>query len=398
MGKRGIVTVVTRNYLAYAKTLMRQCAIHEPGVDRFVVIVDRLPEGATAGRLDAEVMFGEELGIDRWPRHSFQYTPFELACALKPHAIERLMTRWGYQDVVYLDSDMGLYGPLSPVWKALENDSIVLTPHLLRPLPEDGLRPHESVFTSFGAYNAGFFGVRDTSVGRSCLNWWKSMLEKHCIVDRPAGLFVDQRWLCLVPGMFSDVRVLRHAGMNAGHWTLSQASWEEGSTGESSTSDVFISGDPLVLFHFSGMTPHAPTGYLGQENRVRIDEIPCLKRLVDRFHRDALSAGLSECALWGCQMDRLSDGTPIKPAWREAIRREEPAFADVVNPFDVASQRSLPSRYRAIEAVAHDWRTDWRMEWERKQIVPESFRRLVRHFRNMVQALTRSFGGTDGRD
>jgi hypothetical protein len=395
MSRRGIVTIVTRNYLAYAKALMRQCERHEPRVDRFVVIVDRLPEGATADGLDAQVMFGDELGIDRWQRYSFQYTPFELVCALKPHAIECLMTRWGYQEVVYLDSDMGLYGPLSPAWKALENDSIVLTPHLLRPLPEDGLRPHESLFTSAGAFNAGFFGVRDTSVGRSCLSWWKSMLRKHCIVDQPAGLFVDQRWLCLVPGMFSDVRVLRHAGMNAGHWTLSQATLEEGSTGEISTSGVSVSGEPLVLFHFSGMTPHDPAGYLRHENRVRIDEIPCLKSLVDRFHGDVLSEGLSECVPWGCQMDRLSDGTPIKAAWREAIRREEPAFADVVNPFDVASQSNVPSRYRAIEAVAHDWRTDWRMEWERKQVVPERFRRLGYRFRNMVQALTRSFDGTD---
>ena len=378
MSKRAIVTIVTRNYLAYAKALMRQCELHEPGADRFVVVADRLPAGEVADVPNAHIVYGDELGVERWLRYSFQYTPFELVCALKPHAVFMLMSSRGYQEIVYLDGDMGVYGPLSPMWQALEKDSLVLTPHLLRPMPECASHPYEIMYTLAGTFNAGCFAVRDTDTGRAFINWWIAILRKHCIVDQPNGIFVDQRWLCLVPGLFPGVCILRHPGVNAGHWTLGQASWEGRLTGAASTSNVYVDGEPLVLFHFSGMTPHKPLEYLTHQNRISVDEVPAVKLLVDGFHRDVHVAGYSAYVAWGCRMERLSDGTPIKPAWREAIRRDEATFADVEDPFDVASQPELLSRYRAIEAVSHAWRAEWLREWERNRGVAGMLRRLWR--------------------
>ncbi|MFM8892167.1 MAG: hypothetical protein ACKOTB_11220 [Planctomycetia bacterium] len=367
MSRRAIVTVVTRNYLAFARALMRQCAVHEPDAGRFVVVADRLPLGEVADVPDAEVIFGDELGIDGWSRYAFQYTPFELTCALKPHAFRFLMSHRGADAVVYLDADMGLYGPLAPVWEALEKDSIVLTPHLHRPMPDGGLQPYESLFAFSGTFNGGFCAVRDTGVGRSFTGWWASMLRKFCIDDLRAGVFVDQRWLCLVPGLFPDVCVLRHAGVNAGHWSLVQCAWECRSTGAVSTSDAWVDGDPLLLFHFSLMTPRNPAGYLEAQNRVRVEDIPCLQRLVEGFQRDVRAAGFAECMAWGCGTEKLDDGTPIRRAWREAIRRDEPAFADVANPFAVSADVGLRARYRAVESIAHTWRSEWQVTWERER-------------------------------
>jgi hypothetical protein len=394
MGTRAIVTVVTRNYLAYAKALMRLCERHEPGVDRFVVIADRLPAGESADVPHTEIIYGDELGIERWARYSFQYTPFELVCALKPHAVDHLIARRGYQEVVYLDGDMALYGPLTPAWRALEKDSIVLTPHLLRPMPEGSPQPYESLYAYAGTFNAGFFAVRDTDTGRSFTSWWKAMLRKHCIVDLSHGVYVDQRWLCLVPGLFPEVCILRHPGLNAGHWTLLQATWECLPTGAASTSNVTVDGAPLVLLHFSGMTPHKPCEYLAYQNRVSIDDIPGLKRLVEGFHRDVHAAGYGECVAWGCRMEKLSDGTPVNRAWREAIRRDEAAFADVEDPFDVASRPDLVSRYRAIERIAHAWRPEWQREWERNRRMSARLRRLWHRGKGAVRACMRL---TDGR-
>ena len=396
MGNRAIVTIVTRNYLAYARALMRQCEIHEPGADRFVVIVDRLPAGEVADVPNSDIIYGDELGIERWPRYAFQYTPFELACALKPHVVDRLIRDRGYQQVVYLDGDMRLYGPLSPVWRALEKDSIVLTPHLLRPLPDNGVRPYESLYLLSGTFNGGFFAVRDTDIGRSFTNWWKAMLRKHCIVDLPQGMYVDQQWLCLVPGLFPETCILRHPGLNAGHWTLLQSTWECRSTGAASTSDVYVDGDPAVLFHFSGMTPANPEAYRDYQNRISIDEIPCLKSLVDDFHRDVRAAGYSECVAWGCRMERLSDGTPVKREWREAIRRDEAEFADVEDPFDVASQPDLLSRYRAVESVAHTWREEWLKNWDGTLRIPARLCRLWYRASAMARACMRLPGGRAG--
>lgn len=392
MNRRAIVTVVTRNYLAYAKALMRQCEAHEPRADRFVVVADRLPAGEVADVPNATIVYGDELGIERWPRYSFQYTPFELACALKPHAVRALMSSSGYREIVYLDSDMGLYGPLSPVWKVLEKDSIVLTPHLLRPMPEGGAQPYETLFAYLGTFNAGFIAVRDTDTGRAFVNWWMAMLRKDCIVDPPRGVYVDQRWLCLVPGLFPGVCILRHAGVNAGHWTLLQSAWEDRPTKAFSASNVYVDGAPLMLFHFSGMTPHRPHAYMVNQNRICVDDIPGVKRLVEEFHRDVHAAGYSECVAWGCRMERLSDGTPINPVWREAIRRDEVSFADVQDPFDVTSQPGLLSRYRGIEAAAHAWRGGGLRAWEGNRGVLATLRRLWHRGGSEVLACMRRLG------
>jgi hypothetical protein len=383
MSERAIVTIVTVRYLAYARALLHGCEMHEPSADRFVVVVDRPPEDVATEVQGAEIIRAEDLGIRAWRRYAFQYRPFELCCALKPHAIHHLLTERGYREVAYLDSDMALYGPLTPVWQALGEASIILTPHLTRPLPVSGALPYESLYTLSGTFNGGFVCVRDTCSGRAFVVWWREMLRKHCIVDHPAGIFVDQRWLCLVPGMFAGVKVLRHAGVNAGHWTMVQATWEQRPTGTAASSDVHVDGDPLLLFHFGAMTVQDPHAYRTLQNRIRVEDIPCLKRLVDAFHREVHAAGWEECNAWGCELERLCDGTPIQPAWREAIRRDEAPFGDVDDPFDVASHPDLLARFRAIEAHAHEWREEWRAAWERTQRTRERDRQVSQRARRL---------------
>lgn len=287
---------------------------------------------------------------------------------------------------------MGLYGPLHPVWGAFERHAVLLTPHLLRPLPDDGLRPNESLFMEAGPFNAGFIGVRDAPVGRAFVGWWKRMLEKNCVDDPPAGLFVDQKWLCLVPGMFPDVGLLRHAGINAGHWTLAHAAVSCRPTGTFSTADVCVDDDPLVLFHFSNMTPRRPTEYRAVLTRARVEEIPCLQALVERFHHDLRASGYDECAAWGCATDTLSDGTPIERAWREAIRRDEPGCADVEDPFDVAARPELKARYRAVESTAHQWRYDWLLAWHRERVSRSLLHRASLRLRDAARLIARAVG------
>jgi hypothetical protein len=388
---RAVVTIVTRNYLAYARVLMRQCRRHDPAVDRFVVVIDRPPDGTSADVADAEVIYGDELGVENWPRYAFQYTPFELSCALKPFAVDRLFAKHGYDAIVYLDGDMGLYRPLDPAWQALESCSVALTAHLLRPLPDDGLRPHESVFSHVGAYNAGFVGVRNDAAGRGFVTWWRSMLAKHCIVDLAAGYFVDQRWLCLAPGLFPGVHVLRHFGVNAGHWTLSQAAFRPQTPEDPSRPDVYVDDDPLVLFHFSGMTPLKPADYLANQNRTSLARIPCLERLVEHYHRDLAAAGLADCAAWGCGMERLRDGTPVDRTWREAIRREEPDFADVADPFDTDARPDLVARFRKIEVRGQMWRRDWQVAALKGRGVTGKVRLAAHRVRDTTRAIRAFF-------
>ena len=95
-------------------------------------------------------------------------------------------------------------------------------------------------------------------------------------------------------------------------------------------------------------------------------------------------------------MERLSDGTPVKREWREAIRRDEAEFADVEDPFDVASQPDLLSRYRAVESVAHTWREEWLKNWDGTLRIPARLCRLWYRASAMARACMRLPGGRAG--
>ncbi|MDZ4848991.1 MAG: hypothetical protein SGI77_06835 [Pirellulaceae bacterium] len=387
MAKRAFVTVVTRNYTAYAKVVMDSVGLFHPEDDRWVCFADELPTSWNHGFDWATPILGSELGIENWDRYSFQYTPFELACALKPHAMEYLADQ-GYEEIIYIDSDMQLFGRLSEAFDALEDYSIVLTPHLTLPLPLDGKRPDETAFLNSGAYNAGFVGIRSDSEGRRFLRWWKTMLRKHCIVDIAGSLFVDQKWLDLVPGLFQSVFLLRHPGYNAGHWSLSQFSISEVPLSDASQSRVAMDGKPLILFHFSGLTPDKPCDYLKHQTRTHLDDAPSLKCLVANYHRALAESSLAECMALGTAWDMLDDRTPIRPAWREAIRRDHRKLCHIDKPYESLLYPGLVDLWRSIESDSVHWRRDWEIQVaESKGLhghlrrTNETLKKLIKRFR-----------------
>src|SRR5207302_11017910 len=99
--------------------------------------------------------------------------------------------------------------PLDQVKNALDSAPIVLTPHVLSPIPRDGLKPSEQDMLISGAYNLGFLAIREAPETREFLGWWDERLRDDCRVDVPNGLFVDQKWVDLVPSFFPSAMALR---------------------------------------------------------------------------------------------------------------------------------------------------------------------------------------------
>ncbi|MEY4567830.1 MAG: hypothetical protein RLY14_2800, partial [Planctomycetota bacterium] len=112
------------------------------------------------------------------------------------------------------------------------------------------------------------------------------------------------------------------------------------------------------------------------------------------FHQDVHQAGLAECTKWGSAFDVLSDGTPIHPGWREAIRRDVSQFAAITNPFDVHSHSKLKSMFHDIEKKSYKWRRDWRLKWQKDQgvkgVVRKSTSRIRDSFR-VFRAFLKAF-------
>jgi len=118
----------------------------------------------------------EKLGVTDFEDMRRRYTLLELCCALKPWFALYLFKHYLPDHIIYFDTDILLFGALADVENELAENSVLLTPHLLSALPEDGKKPNMIGVIKTGIYNAGFFGVKNDVSGINFLNW-KTRME-----------------------------------------------------------------------------------------------------------------------------------------------------------------------------------------------------------------------------
>ena len=358
MNEIAFVTVVSRNHLHFAVALARSLAKHHPDAPLFVCLVDGPLELSAVVKDRFRIVNAEELAIPDWRRFAFQYDAFELACALKPFALE-FVREAGYEKIFYLDADMQIYGSLNGIAKHLDTYDVVLTPHLLHPLPEDGRKPDNQGIRSAGIYNAGFLAVNGRGAA-PMIGWWKRLLARECIVDVARGVFVDQKWLDNVPALFERVLVMRDPGCNVAYWNLPNRALDRDANGR-----LTVNGRPLTLYHFSGWDPRNPSLLSRHQNRIALRRCRVLRQLVDEYHSLLNHSGRAEFESWEYRHARLDNGVHISLLWREAVRSGHPLLAGIEDPFNSVATPDLVDRLSAAERCCRnnrDWqRSRWRL-------------------------------------
>jgi|GEM_PF-406007 len=302
-------TIIARNYLAQAQVLAHSFRQYVPNGRFYVLIIDGPPD-LVSSKDGFQVIRIEQLQIPRLTDMCFKYDVTELSTAVKPTLLRLLLSEFNEEQVIYFDPDILIARPLYELHEAMAAADIVLIPHLLDPIPDDGHRPSEKDILLAGAYNLGFLGIRRSSTVDRFLAWWEERLAEDCRVDVARGIFVDQKWIDLVPGMFPGTVVLRDASYNVAHWNLYARKISQ--DGER----FFVNSRPLAFFHFSGFDAHSPETISKHQDRVRIEDEPSLRNLL-RLYRDLLYAhGYDESSRWEYGFSRFSDGQPVSRGMR----------------------------------------------------------------------------------
>jgi len=351
-----VFTIVSRNYAAQAAVLMRSLAQVEPDATRVVIAADGpIP----ALEPFARVMEAAETGAPVGPM-SVYYDALELNTAIKPHAFRRLMAEPGVTSVTYLDPDIFVYGPLDPVRAGLEAAPLVLIPHLTRPLAGEA-NPNDHTILTSGAFNLGFMAARRADEIFALLDWWAEKCRFDCRVDFANGLFTDQKWMDLAPGLVSDVAILRDPGLDLAYWNL------EGRTISDGGGTCTVNGQPLGFFHFSGFDPRSPSVLSKHQDRQMVPPGSPLSRLLDNYAKALLENGHDQARRRAYAYDAFPSGRAISgPMRRRALRaaREGQRFDDGLtaqveawldSPDPLASVDGLPDVTREMDQV---WRED----------------------------------------
>jgi hypothetical protein len=307
-----IATIVSANYLAYARVLGESVARHEPGMTFKVLVVDRATPDIRRAVEDSglDVTYAEDLGLANFAALAFKYELVELNTALKPTFLKRLFII-GHEAVIYLDPDIRLFSALSPVTRALSESQIVITPHATTPAL-DGLRPSDIDFLRNGAYNLGFIALRHGSASASMLDWWESRCLSYGFNDLGFGTFVDQKWIDLVPSYFESVHVLRDVTCNVAYWNLHER------TVAMVGGSPMVNGKLLSFFHFSGVKSDIPGELSRHQTRHALAAGTPLLKLVSEYCSELIRAGHHSYAKIPYSYARFDNGAEITRLMRRA--------------------------------------------------------------------------------
>ncbi|MGD9795768.1 MAG: glycosyltransferase [Acidimicrobiia bacterium] len=315
------LTIVARNYLSQARVVARSFAEHHR-LGRFHVVVLDVGDDDEFGDEPFEVISPFDIGIERdeFLRMATMYDVTELATAIKPWALRTLLDRTG-TSATYLDPDILVMAPLDDLHELALQHSIVLTPHVLAPLPRDGLLPREETLMLSGMYNLGYISVGPGS--EPFLQWWSARLSRWAIVSQAEGLFTDQRWVDFVPSLFACT-INRDPGYNAAHWNLHERpiGMDEGR--------FTAGGVPLKFFHYSGFDPAVPhllSKYLGDRPRELLSERPALRALLEVVTEHLTSVGIGDTRSIPYRYATSSGGlaltTGLRRMYRDAVLSAE---------------------------------------------------------------------------
>ena len=277
-----ICTIIARNYLAYARCLTGSFLSQHPDGRLFVLLVDHLDEHSDLTRELFTTIHVSEIDIPDLPTLARQYTIVELCTAVKPFFLKYLFRHYDLEKLCYFDPDIYFYHRVDEIFQLLDSYGIVLIPHLLDFLDDEFL-PDELQILQSGAYNLGFLGLSQHPELYRFLHWWQKKLLKYCTMEIGKGLFVDQRWMDLVPGLFSSVHIHRDPGCNVAYWNLNHRHVEQTSEG------YMVNGVPLKFFHFSGFSTDDVNAISRHQTRFTLQKLEHLEPLFYAY-RDCLLA------------------------------------------------------------------------------------------------------------
>lgn len=325
-------TICAKNYLAQALTLRESFLKHNPSLNFFIFLADKID-----GVEDVDgVVALDKSWIPDWVNMAFKYDVIEFNTSIKPFCFGKLFKE-GYEKVIYLDPDIYVTRPLDYIYECLNNRSVVLTPHYCDIEEHFDGAVSEETFNKVGIYNLGFCALKNDKVGQEIAKWWQNRLQYKCYSQSSEGLFVDQKWMDYIPGFFPDATcVSSHLGMNVAIWNLHERElFIDEKQGymirRKKTGDEF----PLLFFHFSGFDPFETTVINRRHPQFNVTTYPSFKPIIEEYRERVYANGYDRFSKMTYGFNHYIDGSVITPLQRRIFRVYLNEHKVEFNPFEI---------------------------------------------------------------
>jgi Glycosyl transferases group 1 len=327
-------TIISKNYIALARTLADSFRRFHPDVPFFVLLVDQVDGYFEPERELFYILGLDELNIPDKNSFCFKYNILELNTAVKPYFLLHLLDKYGINKLIYFDPDILITEKVSHLFELLDTHSIILTPHITEPI-EDNFRPSELDLLQAGTYNLGFIALSATPSTQRLLSWWQNRVYDEGFLAPDRGMHVDQKWMDLVPGLFEKVFIVREPGYNVAYWNLHSRRVDllDGR--------IRVNGKPCYFFHFSGLDPLNISTVSKHQNRFTLDDLGQAALVFEQYRDLVLANGHEQAKNWPYAFGYFDNATKIPDIARlmyHALGAQRKRFG---NPFCTSSAQSF---------------------------------------------------------
>lgn len=241
----GFCVILTKDRLYQGIALYRSL-IHNVKAMKFNMYILCIDEDAYSilkqlNLVDTTVFHISEIAEESLIQKKIERRANEFCWTMKPVFLQFILDRYPHINrVTYLDADLCFFSDPAAIFFDAPHADILLTIHDF----VDHLRHAEN---DCGRYNSGFISFRRSPTSENCLRWWKENCLIWCYDRTENGKFGDQKYLDLMPQIFSGVSEIKTPGVNIAPWNQSKFKFSI------QNSSVYVNNSPLIFYHFCGL-------------------------------------------------------------------------------------------------------------------------------------------------
>ena len=166
----------------------------------------------------------------------------EYAWTLKPVLCMHLLVDIPLDNLIYCDADIYLFQDIGTLLKEWSGHSFFMCRQRYG-------YENEKVH---GSFQAGLLGFTRDNSSLDILSWWKKSCIDWCYetADLVNNRWGDQKYLEMIPHLFSNIKLVDHIGINTAPWNLILNNNHKVS---SNNKNIYIDNTELVIYHFGSM-------------------------------------------------------------------------------------------------------------------------------------------------
>ena len=164
-------------------------------------------------------------------------TKAEYCWTCGPSVIYHFLTKYGLDEITYLDSDLFFLSDPHLLKDEIKNSSIVIT--------EQGI--NEEMALRYGRYCVQYMTFKNDEDGLGALTWWRDRCIEWCYQIMEPTRYADQKYIDEFPKRWNNVCVLENKGAGIAPWNFHRFNY----TDHSLTSNGIEY--PFVFYHMHGV-------------------------------------------------------------------------------------------------------------------------------------------------